>query len=194
MTDPGPDQSGNVVINYKLTDPASDYCEVWVWYGTSGTGPWIKCASASVSPNPEYDISSSPAGLDHSFVWDTYADLGVVKDDIWIKVVADDGAAPGEGITSASFTVNNNETPSVTFVSSGTVLFDEYAIIPITYRLYDLEEDACAIELEYSIDAGATWPACTEYPEMASEGMIGLSAYMLSGEEQQGEHLFLWNS
>jgi len=198
IIDPEEGQEGDIVVDYTLTDPASDTCTITVQYQIDGEGTWNNCTSASIIPNPQAGVASSDAGINYSFMWDTLTDLGAVAVDVWVRVKADDGApSTGYGVTSSSFIVDNNtanQPPSVTFISSLMVLNDTYAVIPVLYRLYDPEEDVCSIILEYSTDGGTNWYPCTEYPEKCSEGKTGLISYKNTGEEEKGDHVFFWNS
>jgi len=198
IVDPGAGQGGNIVIDYTLTDPASDTCTITVQYQIDGQPTWNNCTSASIIPNPQTGVASSAAGIDYSFMWESETDLGAVVVDVWVRVKADDAApSTGFGVTTAAFNVDNvtaNDPPSVTYISSLMVLNDTYGVAPIPYQISDPEEDVCSVTLEYSTDGGANWYACTEYPEKCSEGRSGLTSYKTIGEEKKGQHLFLWNS
>ncbi|MFH1707389.1 MAG: VCBS repeat-containing protein [Planctomycetota bacterium] len=187
-------QTGTVVVNYALSDPAADACSILAQYQVDGEGTWNTCTSASVNPNPQAGVNSSSGGIVYSFALNSKADLGTTRKTVWIRFSATDGAgAVGQCTTTMTIDVKNNNAPSVTFLSSQMVLNDGYAVIPVPYSIQDPENDICSITLEYSTD-NVTWQTCTEYPEKASEGMSGLSSFVNAGNEAQGEHLFLWNS
>ncbi|MFC1582175.1 FG-GAP-like repeat-containing protein [Planctomycetota bacterium] len=192
VVQPSGEQSGNIVIEYNLIDSTSDLCSVAVAYSTNGT----VYNPASIVSGEISNLSSSPgAGTVHTLTWNSKAHAELDDErvtTVTVRITPTDSEAGTFG-TTADFIVNNNAAPSVTFLASQTTYSDEYGIISIPYRIYDPEEDSCSITLTCSIDGEAA-QVCTEYPAKGSEGLTGLTSYVNGGEENQGTHLFLWNS
>jgi PKD repeat protein len=98
---------GDVTITYTLTDTNSDTCTITAEYTIVGSGTWNPCAEGTGGDGLT-GLDSSPAGVTHTFVWDTVANnVGTVApEDVQVRITPDDGAA-GTADTSGQFTVDN---------------------------------------------------------------------------------------
>lgn len=61
------------------------------------------------------------------------------------------------------------------------------ALVPLSYRLWDIDGDTCSVAVEYSVNGGASWHAATAGP--GGDGVSELAS-ALTGTA----HTFLWNA
>lgn len=116
LTTPAIVVNDRVGINYRLTDPAAAAFDVRVEYSTTGIdGPFLAATEALGAPSQgTHDLTASPLGNPHVFVWNTFPDLdpqGITNSTkIAVRVTASlpDQTAPfGEAATSEPFAVDN---------------------------------------------------------------------------------------
>ena len=111
-------QSGNVTIGYSLTDAESSVYSVAVQYSTNGGGTW-HAATPVAGGSGTSKLASSPAGTAHTFVWNTAADLGDVKNsDVELRIVPTNTWGTSAASATNASTVNNYVAPpTVTSIS-----------------------------------------------------------------------------
>lgn len=119
ITSPSGRQSGQISINYTLTDADANLCAITVEYSLNGgAGPW-SAATEGIGSDGSASLISSPGGTAHTFVWDSATDsIGVTypyKHDVQIRITPNDGIADGGTVNSTSFKVDN--IPGGTFVA-----------------------------------------------------------------------------
>jgi hypothetical protein len=107
LATPASPASGNIPIEYVLSDLDSDLCNVTVDYSLDGGGTW-----RPATPGPGGDgttlLESSPAGVAHTFVWDSLADLGAVRQaNVLVRVRPRELGGSGRADTTSPFVVNN---------------------------------------------------------------------------------------
>ena len=160
ISDPSSPQSGNVVINYTLTDLTDDDCIVTFQYGESAAGPWSNAAPA-IGTNPETDVSAKSGGSGHTFVWDSSTDYPLTGGAVYFKVTAEDTGTLTGSHVSESFIVDNTGGNSAPVVVISTINRQFNASsIPINFNLSDAEDDPCDITVYYQVASGG-WTACT---------------------------------
>ena len=161
VTDPSGTQSGNVVLNFTLTDSTADYCSVAVFQSTNAAGPWTVPATPAVGANPMLSVKGSAGGAGYTFIWRSNIDYAGIGATVYIRMVAtDDGALSGAD-TTLGISIDNtvaNSKPVV--VSSAIGRQYSVAAVPVTFNLSDAEDDNCSVTLNYRVNAG-TWTACT---------------------------------
>jgi hypothetical protein len=106
VTAPTSVQTGDVSIGYTLIDADSNPCQISMQYSINGGLTWAT-ATADTGGEGVSGLSSSPAGTQHTFVWNSSADLAkVTVYNVQMRITP--GNADGAGIagTSGSFAVN----------------------------------------------------------------------------------------
>ena len=91
VTTPAGTQSGAFDIDFVLTDPESDDASVQVEFSSDGGATF---APATIAPYGDSltDLSTSPVGEQHTFTWDSPADVGFgVFNQARVRITADDG-------------------------------------------------------------------------------------------------------
>lgn len=154
--------SGDVVINFDITDANSDDCDVVVDYSLDAGGTWLTASIVSpdegvLNRNRILGLSSSPTGVSHSFTWRTGNDLsGVHNTSVVLRITVTDGIYTDAD--ARTFEVDNNSRPSV-------VLFNVAGLqsgdVRISFTLYDVDRQACSITAEFSEDGGNTFNSAT---------------------------------
>jgi len=181
ITTHGTEQTGDVPIEFVLSDWESTACGIVPQYSIDGV-TFFKATEGDASVRLD-DLSSSPAGTTHTFVWDSQVDLsGQDESSVYIRIIPED-CDQGYNATTAAFHLDNNGIPSVEISPLGTVSGD----VHINYSLSDPESDPCNILVEFSLDDGGTFKTATQGPD--SDGLIGLT----TSEEGQ-RHRFVWAS
>ena len=124
IVDPLETRSRNIPIEYVLYDGDRDSVDVDVQYRTGFS--MYKTATSAAGANGTSNLASSPNGTLHTFLWDSFTDLGeIYGEDIFIRITPADSdiGSPDETVR---FTVDNkppefiSRTPA-DFVNSRTV-------------------------------------------------------------------------
>ncbi|MFC1582351.1 PQQ-binding-like beta-propeller repeat protein, partial [Planctomycetota bacterium] len=150
--DPGAGQVGDVTILYDLDDNDGNTCSITVEYRGGSVGATWTAASVTG------DVSGLTIGLGKSIKWNSALDeAGWDALDYQIRITPHDGSEFGTADTTIAFDVDNN--PSV-------IVHDpvgpQSGDVDIWYDLYDQDDDACTITVEYrGGNAGAVWTAAT---------------------------------
>jgi PKD repeat protein len=108
ITDPtGGTHYADVTISYTLVDSNSDTCTILVEYTIVGSGTWDSCIPGTGGDGTS-GLDSGPAGVTHTFVWDTVADgVGTAgPEDVQVRITPYDTVEGATG-TSSQFTVDN---------------------------------------------------------------------------------------
>lgn len=177
-------QSGDATIDYTLYDNNSHTCSITVEFSINGGGSYSTATEGSGGSGIT-GLSSSPAGIAYTFVWDSAADTGaVIEDSVKIRITPNDSIEDGASVETDVFTVNNNTAPSVTITTPPS---PQTSNITIDYILQDGNSHTCSVAVEYSIDNGADY-----YP--AKEGSGGSGITGLTSSPGGTPHTFVWDS
>jgi len=143
------EQSGDVQIDYLISDLDDSTVDLTVEFATSGG--W---AVATVSGTT---TGLTPAsGYNGSLTWDTVTDLAGIDDtDVMLRVTPSDtgGGTPD----TLSFHIDNNAVPVLTGHSTSGLARD----ITLNFTLTDTESDTLRLWAHYSIDSQTTWQPMT---------------------------------
>ncbi|MEZ0230799.1 MAG: metallophosphoesterase [Planctomycetota bacterium] len=86
--------SGDVLVPYAILDPQSQPHSIAADYTTDAGVTWKPCAQGQ-GGDPTTNLSSSPAGVAHTFSWDSLKDLGAaLVPNVQIRITPS-GQAPG---------------------------------------------------------------------------------------------------
>ena len=92
---PSAAQSGDVAISYSLVEAASDPCNIQVQYSSDAGATWYT-ATAGSGGEGTMNLAASPTGTAHTFVWNSFADLGnTANASVQIRVVPINAEGPG---------------------------------------------------------------------------------------------------
>jgi hypothetical protein len=106
LTPAGP-KAGNIPITYTLFDDESNKCSILVEYSADGGATW-HTATKGAGGQGKTGLTSSPAGIAHTFVWNSRADLGSVVDaTVKFRITPKDAKGTGPSDTTLNFTVDN---------------------------------------------------------------------------------------
>jgi hypothetical protein len=106
-----PEYYGDITITYKLVNDDSTASRVVVEYSEDGTN-WYT-ATKGTGGDALTALTTSPAGVTHTFVWDSYSDAGTSELDteVFVRITPYDasptGGDPADAVSSAGFAVNN---------------------------------------------------------------------------------------
>ncbi|UCF07251.1 MAG: exo-alpha-sialidase, partial [Thermoplasmata archaeon] len=165
---PTGENAGDVMINYTLVDDESDALSISAKYSRDGIN--YHHATRGDGGDEISGLTSSPAGIQHLFAWDSKADLGGVEDEsVYFRITPSDADA-GSTKTSGSFRLDNNDVPYVVIETPSEVLSGD---IQINYKLLDNESDDCSITVDYSLDGTSYLPAAEG---AGGAGITGLSS------------------
>ena len=91
VTTPAMVRSGEIPIQYTLTDPEGDPATIDVEYSTDGGASYAPALPASAS-EPTVDLLTAPTGTAHSFTWDSVGDVGFgLFSQVRMRIHATDG-------------------------------------------------------------------------------------------------------
>lgn len=185
-------QGESVEINYTLFDADSDTLHIEASYSTDG-GNTFTPATEAVHPASEgtSQLSSSPAGEPHRFIWKAKDDLpSLPAADLIFKIQSFDAQTGGSDST-ARFTVGStvsNHAPTVSILFP-TASSQQASVVEIKYTLTDDNSDKIRIEPTYSTDGGLTFKTASEAFGFGSEGLNNLSS-----SPAGDTHSFFWNA
>ncbi|MFH1422642.1 MAG: sialidase family protein [Planctomycetota bacterium] len=149
------EQKRNIPVFYRIFNDGNKPANIQVKYST-GTGSWTEAAEATGSVSEgTTNLSSSPDGILHVFVWDSAADIGAIyTEKAQIKIIPENS----NGFTSAQFTVGNNSAP---YVLIDTPTTTQWGNVNITYRLVD-DDSTCSISVLFSDNGGVNFSPATK--------------------------------
>ncbi len=99
------DQSGNVTISYNLKDAESDDCTIIAQYSLDN----LTYLDAGMGEGGDgmIDVASTPAGVDHTFVWASGTDIPHTNATVYFRIRPYDGGMAGAYATIDAFSVDN---------------------------------------------------------------------------------------
>jgi hypothetical protein len=149
------DTTGNVTVNYVISDAENDAVDLVVEYSDDGGFTFER---ATVTPAVE---GLGPGRYRGTFTWLAAQDArGEDLTDAVVRITPRDNDE-GEVAFSTPFRVDNNQLPAVTVRAPlGEKVGGE---VEIGYSLADDEGDRLSIVAEYSTDRGATWKPATVF-------------------------------
>jgi hypothetical protein len=175
------EQRGNISIQYTLTDSGSDICSIRPMYSTNN----IDYYDAAMGPDGDgiIDLSSSPSGITHTFVWDSSQNVtGIEVSNVLFRIIPCDCQEGEPGVTSA-FSLDNNAEPVVEIEPISDI---QTGSISFSYTVADNETDRVTIIPQYSLD-GETY----SYASMG-DGSDKINNVKSSVEGKS--YVFVWDS
>lgn len=104
---PGSGNTGDITVEFSVTDPDEDPINVTVYFSTDGGEIFKRCSPASASENP---VTSLATGSTGAFVWDSSTDLPGDYD-VNLRLVPNDDVQDGPAVVSDTFAVSNTPIP-----------------------------------------------------------------------------------
>ena len=150
---------GYVYLYYTVSDAENDFVDLSPFeYSATGSFSGEEAPLTGVTDNPKHDgvstLSSSPTGIEHTFVWNVAADLpDLVNRTVYIRLRPTDGIASGEFVEGKALVIDTQK-PAITNLSAKQAVGSNHLVIG--YSLSDTS-DALNVELDISEDSGATW-------------------------------------
>ncbi|MEW6620422.1 MAG: hypothetical protein AB1422_13980 [bacterium] len=100
-------QTKDVTIKYLLQDDENNPCSIVVEYSPDGGYTWITASAVANAGDGMSNLNSSKEGVNHSFVWNSFGDLGGVIKKVIIKIIPSDSQVEGESGKTGEFWVDN---------------------------------------------------------------------------------------
>ncbi len=178
--------SHNVTIRYKLA--GADHVAASFCYSLDGTS-WHP-ATRGWGGEGYGGLLSTPGGAEHTWCWDSLADMGKsLSLNVMFKVIP---LGRGKGIEDRSpvFIVNNliNTRPTALILnaleSSGNIILE--------YGVADADQDAVTAKLEFSVDAGANFFEATLAEKAGGELANRLESAFPTEANDQDDQLTGW--
>ncbi|OGM06733.1 MAG: hypothetical protein A2008_04570 [Candidatus Wallbacteria bacterium GWC2_49_35] len=142
--------SGDITINYNLSDADGDDCAIELYYSTDNGAVFKK--SKSVSGDLK---SMRPDGRSKSIMWSSGEDIAGEFSRSFIKLAARDKSGIGPETVFGPFTIDNK---NICAVSNLKVTPGPNGIYYINYSLGAYNDNLCTVEVYYSLD-GENFPA-----------------------------------
>lgn len=178
--------SHNVIITYRVYYEKPTV-SVRVEFSVDGGVTWRGCTSG-VGGEPTENLSASPNGTEHTFAWDSLADIQGVSINTLIRVVPV-GESVGDPAVAGPFIVNNstNKEPQVmlleTLKAGGNLI--------IKYIAYDEDGDALKSEIRFDCGVGS-WLRGTQNETAGGDPPSQLSS-ALQEENDESDQLSYWS-
>jgi hypothetical protein len=180
--------NGYVPISYILTDADSETCNIQVQYSDTldGPGVWVQ-AHSGPGGDGTTGLTSSPGGTTHTFLWNSYSDIGDANDsNVIIRIIpVGETTGTGSAVSTAPFRVLDASQTSAAWVTTPTS--PQTGNISISYILADAGGFDCSVQVQYSPSGGNIWCAAT--PVSGGEGTAGLTS-----STGVMAHTFMWDS
>ncbi|MFZ6011908.1 MAG: hypothetical protein ACOYXT_16320, partial [Bacteroidota bacterium] len=184
-----------VTIEYDIVNTNSDPTDIAIKFSVAGG---VAQSMTALVTHPQHEgtaqLSSSPQGERHRFVWDWQKDITANPvNNVVLQIFPTTAKGAGAVAFSAPVTISvpigpSNQRPRIRVqVPTGVLLIGQY--IEVDYQLFDDESDVLHIEVEYSVNNGATFQVATESNHPASEGTSSLAS-----SPAGVAHKFIWNA
>ncbi len=142
------EQEGDVVIHYSLFDDEGDISAILPEYSTDGGTTWKEATTKGLTI----------AAYTGELVWESVADMdGLDSTQVVFRITPEDNDTGQPGVTPA-FQVDNNHVPKVNVADYTR---EETGDIQVVYNVNDRENDYVNLQVEYSLDSGATFKPAT---------------------------------
>ncbi|MEA3457472.1 MAG: carboxypeptidase regulatory-like domain-containing protein, partial [Candidatus Thermoplasmatota archaeon] len=105
ITTPAGVQIGNIPLLYNLTDAESDNCTIMAQYSLDNA-TWLD-ASVGEAGCGVINLTSTPAGVNHTFVWASGTDIPDTNATVYFRIRPYDGGMAGDYATTNAFPVDN---------------------------------------------------------------------------------------
>ncbi|KAF5415357.1 MAG: Cell surface glycoprotein [Candidatus Methanogaster sp.] len=105
ITTPAGVQSGDIPLPYNLTDAESDNCTIMAQYSLDNA-TWLD-ASVGEAGCGVINLTSTPAGVNHTFVWASGTDIPDTNATVYFRIRPYDGGMAGDYATTNAFPVDN---------------------------------------------------------------------------------------
>jgi len=152
LTDVYEEVSGDVPIEYELSDRENDNLSIACYYSSDAGQNFLP---ATVSGNATAITSANYKG---SIIWKSDQDAGGVDSRTYqFRIVPKDNDE-GKADNTGNFHMDNNKPPLMVI---NPVAGEQYGEFPITFSISDVEGDPVSIACEYSDDNGVTWRNAT---------------------------------
>jgi VWFA-related protein len=163
-TPTGP-QQGDVSISYRLADAEGDPCSISVEYSGDG-GTTYQQATVAAGGDGMADLTASPEGIPHVFVWDSLSDIGYQSRSVRIRVTPSDTSL-GEAGETEDFTVNNIPPARLS-----------YSPQSLTFSAHEkgADPDAKVLEIWNSGEGILTWQIHSDSPWLIASPDSGQSS------------------
>ncbi len=100
-------QTGNVSVNYTLSDFDADTCTINVSYSLDG-GITFASATKGSGGNNLTGLTTNSSAASYTFVWDSLTDIGTdYSETAQIRISANDGYGTGSAVSTGNFTIDN---------------------------------------------------------------------------------------
>ena len=123
LSTPSSPASGDVSIDYILTDAESDTCSILAEFSSDGGATWSTATEVSGQGDGTTDLASSPSGVSHTFAWASGNDI--VNTDISnvkFRITPSDANGTGTAGATDAFTIDNSATNPGPIISSIVVV------------------------------------------------------------------------
>ncbi|MCX6779181.1 MAG: hypothetical protein NTU97_03040, partial [Candidatus Magasanikbacteria bacterium] len=163
---------GYVNVGYNLQDANSDPSSLVNYeYSLTGafTGEQVTMTASSTDPahSGVTNLTTSPAGIAKTFVWNAKSQLGAVYNTgVYVRLRGNDGIQNGAYTTSSAITIDYVN-PVISNVAATEVVGSTN--VTISYDLTDNTSDNLLVELQISGDGGSTWTV----PATSVTGAVG---------------------
>jgi len=182
VTTPGR-QVGDIAISYKLVDNDADNCSITVKFGIGGASP-DNAATPAAGSEPVTGLTSSIAGVSHTFIWDSLADVGAgYKTGVSISIVATDGKDNSVEQITGQFEIGN-DAPVVEGLTPDGVQSGDIAVV---YTAKDTSSDGANLEIEFRLDNVSAWTPAKPLTGIPVSGII-------TAPDPGIQHVFVWDS
>lgn len=151
-------QSDKITIPYTLSDADGDALSISVEIFQNGTLLFPATdAGAGFNSEGTSNLTSSPAGVDHLFVWDSTADFGdtVTRKNLSVRIVARD-AGSGSLVSESNVFQINNTLPTISIDDSAfqnTVTGN----LALAFTVVDIDDEAVDVTIRISDDNGVNF-------------------------------------
>jgi len=168
----------DIEIDYTIAHQDADDCVLGVQYKTEVNPTW-KDATMGDGGDGYSDLASSAEGVDHTFIWDSFADLPNVTEEVTVRVRAENTEDLGEWVESGMFDLNNilNVKPELRSLDTQS----DHGEITVSFQVRDDDDVLVNASMYY------------KYGSFVKATVIGTTANLTSGTIWSTQEI-VWNS
>ncbi len=144
---------GDVALVYNLSDSDNHFMERKFYYSIDGGLNYKEITAATGY------FGNNLTGTGKRIIWKSSGDIYSDENNVKLAVVPMDEFGSGATVESEVFALTNNNLPNI----QNVLLTNNSGVISITYNLFEVNNEPCTVEVQFSVDNHQTYTSPVKF-------------------------------